>query len=160
MSLKLREARAFAFGFVAGGVLMTLALNFPTSLMDRFFERQVESKAIAAWERQAVGAGYDDCREKPSSCLGKIVEWPVTRRADGTSCWGSNVSQVIRWRNPEQVPNNAGPSYPFTAVARVAGLDPDAIVLVYIGTPSAPYGGTTWKEKFGLSHSVVEGGKP
>jgi hypothetical protein len=158
MKLKAREIRTFLIGFACGGIFMSAMFLSPERLMDRFFERQVESKAIAAWERQAVGAGYDDCREKPSLCLGKIVEWPVTRRPDGTSCWGTNVSQVIRWRNPEQVPNNAGPSYPFTAVARVAGFNPDAVVLVYIGTPSAPFAGTTWKEKFGLSSSIMKGG--
>ncbi len=118
MKPRLPEIRAFLIGFACGGVFMTAAFNFPVRLMDRFFERQVESKAIAAWERQAVGAGYDDCRGKPSLCLGKIVEWPIMRRSDGTSYWGSNASQVIRWRNPEQVPVNATSRDPYSIYSR------------------------------------------
>ncbi|MBI5208845.1 MAG: hypothetical protein HY927_02590 [Elusimicrobia bacterium] len=41
----------------------------------------------------------------------------------------------------------------FEATARVVGLDPEAVVLLYIGTSDAQYGGTTWKAKFGLQSS-------
>jgi hypothetical protein len=153
----IKTVRAFALGFACGAGAALVIAFFPSYLVDKFYERQIESKAIGVWERQAVGASYEECRDKPASCLGRIVEWPVTHLSDGQSFWGGNQSYLIRWRNPQQLPRVPGPNEAFTAVARVVAVERDSMELVYIGTPQAAFGGTTWKEKFGAPKNGNEG---
>jgi hypothetical protein len=148
-----RHARAIISGLALGAAVLLAVELFPSRLLDLFYERQIEAKAIAVWKRQAVDVDYSDCREGPTRCLGKVVAWPVTRLSDSTACWGSRRSEPIRWRNAQQVPYNGGPSNSFEAVARVVGIDPDAVVLLYIGTTDPQFGGTTWGDKFGRRDS-------
>ncbi|MBI3554201.1 MAG: hypothetical protein HY077_17015 [Elusimicrobia bacterium] len=150
-----KTARAFALGFASGAGVALMVAFFPAQLVDRFYERQIESKAVAVWERQAVSVSYEECRQRPSSCLGKIVRWPVGGNGSG-SYWGGTQSSAIRWRNKSQVPRVGSGEGALQAVARVVGIEPDAVVLLYIGTPQAVYGGTTWKEKFGAAKAKDE----
>ncbi len=156
MKRDIKTVRVFALGFAAGAATALAILLFPSHLVDKFYERQIEEKAIAAWERRAAGVDYEGCRDKPDECLGKIVEWPVTNLADGQSYWGSNHTYVIRWLNLQQLPRVPGPNESFTAVARVAAVERGAVVLLYIGTPQAAFSGTTWKENFGAQKGKGE----
>lgn len=158
-----KTLRLLGLTLAIGAAAFLVILGFPRHVLDRFYQHQTEAKAIEVWKRQAVDLDYSDCRETSTKCLDKIVAWPITRLGDGTSYWGTKMSQPIRWRNPKQVPFLPGPNHPFEAVARVVGIDPDAVVLLYIGSTDAQYSGTTSKGNFGYEQGAdhaAEAGPP
>lgn len=152
--MKAPAAKRLARGFFLGGAcalggLLLLQIDV-APLIDRFYEQQVESKAVAVWKHSAVAVSYDQCRADVVSCLGRTVLWPVSHPVLGDSRYQDDASRPLIWRNEAQVPERTVRGHPFQAVARVVAVHPHSIELIYLGTPQAVYGGTTWKGKFGL----------
>ena len=122
----------------------------PSSLVDFFFAQRVEREAMKVWQRRAFPADWARCRLQPDLCLNMIVAWPVTHPARGVSRYGTNGSQPILWLNDEQVPLTTERT-PFTAIGIVKEVTPLGLEMVFLGTPQAVYGGTTWNARFGLT---------
>jgi hypothetical protein len=99
--------------------------------------------------QRAFAADWTRCRLQPDLCVDRIVAWPVTHPAKSVSRYGTEGSQPIIWRNEEEVPFTTD-RWPFTAVAIVKKVTPLGLELLFLGTPSAPHGGTTWAKHFGL----------
>jgi len=148
--LRTRATRAFlaAVAAVFAASLLRSAWE-PGRIVDAFFAQRVEREAMQAWRRRACDADWARCREQPGLCVDQIVLWPVTHPAPGVSRYGTDGSQPILWRNDEQVPRTTE-RFPFTAVAMVKRVGPLGIELIFLGTPEAAYGGTTWRKHFGL----------
>lgn len=141
--------------FLAGSAAVVAAsalrsCSGPTRLIDAFHEQRVESLAMEVWKGRAFPADYARCRLQPDLCLGKIVAWPVTHPAAGVSRFGTDPSSPILWRNDQQVPRTTE-RWPFTAIGTVERVGPLGLEMVFLGTQQAPYGGTTWDGKFGLT---------
>ena len=129
--------------FLAALLLSPLAAAVDAGpLLDHFYERQIEEKALAVWRRQAVPVDYEKCREVPGACLGKIVFWSVS---NSSSSYAANGSEPISWANRAQLPGGGS----FEAVARVVAVKPHEIELLFIGTSEPGMGETTWAQKFG-----------
>lgn len=145
-----KEYRVFIYGLGAGLALALILMSDLSRLLDAFYEQRVENKALAAWSRRATAVSYAQCRRNAASCLNKIVVWPISHLSEGNS-YVENPSQPILWSNESQVPVSSVASRPFLAVAVIHGVHPRSIELVFVGSPAAVHGGTTWKEKFGLN---------
>lgn len=131
--------------FLAALLLSPLAATVDAgSLLDHFYERQIEEKALAVWRRQAAPVDYEKCRAVPGSCLGRVVFWSVS---NSSASYAANGSEPISWANKAQVPGAWGTS--FEAVARVVAVRPHEIELLFIGSSEPGMGETTWTRKFG-----------
>lgn len=136
-------ARGFWLGAaVLAAGLLVLSLDW-AGLVERFHEQRIESLAVDVLRRRAQPVDYDSCRKHPPGCLGKIVAWNVTVTSAAAGYVDAPMRQV-RWLNGPQVPTGR-----YEAVAKIAAVRPDRVELLFLGTPSAPYGGTTWARKFG-----------
>lgn len=159
MKMKIWRKREIIWIILSFGLGMLTALFFKADLasfFELYYEQQVERKVMAVWRNSAAEVSYQECKDRPSSCLNKIVEWPVTNVADGNSYFSGNGFMPIVWRNKEQVPRTMTKAAPFQAVAVVSGVLPDAIELIFVGSSQAPFGGSTWTKKFGLDHPPVD----
>jgi hypothetical protein len=112
----------------------------PSSVVDHFYAQRSERLILKTWMRQAIAVTYDECRKSPQRCVGKVVVW-----TEGDS------REPINWLNSQQVPPVVGKEgRPFTAVGIVKRVLPDAIEMIFLGSPDAAYGGTTLGASFGL----------
>lgn len=145
-----KERRAFILGFAAGAAAILVLKTDLGSVVDSFYEGQVERKALAVWGRRAAKVSYEQCRFNAASCLGKIVIWPITRPAAGASYYEGDPSRPLSWSNEAQVPLSFHRESAFKTVGVVTAVHPASIELVFLGSPETIHGGTTWKAKFGL----------
>lgn len=124
----------------------------PTAVVDSFYERRVYEQSIQTFQRRAVAVDYDGCRQDAVSCLGKIVFWPVFHAVKGDGRYNGDAGKRVVFANEGQVPvvdNRA----PIPVVGMVRAVHPDAVELVFLGSPEAVYGGTTWVKVFGLDRA-------
>ncbi|MBI4677048.1 MAG: hypothetical protein HY748_05640 [Elusimicrobia bacterium] len=143
LPLRVRAARIFLACFAGVcAVLLVIAWWDPGAVVEAFWEERSEQRYLRVWQRQAEEVSWRECRTEPERCPGKIVVWEVARPVRGMTCAAGNCSQRIVWTNEEQVPQTGGRGT-MTAVARVLRVEPEALVLVFLGSPDAPYGGTT-----------------
>ncbi|MBI5882311.1 MAG: hypothetical protein HZB91_04320 [Elusimicrobia bacterium] len=117
-----------------------------SSVVDNFHAQRSERMILDAWRRQAVEATPAECLERPGICTGKVVVWTIAR----------GIPTPIHWLNPDQVPPLRRRGSQFEAVAIVKRVLPDSIEAVFLGSPQAAYGGTTFKSGFGLAHGAQE----
>ncbi|MFA6316567.1 MAG: hypothetical protein WC943_04050 [Elusimicrobiota bacterium] len=138
--------RARAARIVLGGFLALFVGAFVVSAIDgrrvveAFWEERAEQRYLKVWQRQASDVTWKECREQPDLCPGKFVVWEVSRPG-GVTCFEGNCSQRIVWTNEEQVPATHGGG--MIAVARIVAVEPNHLLLVFLGSPQASYGGTT-----------------
>lgn len=140
---RVRAARICLGGMAA--VFLALLLSSwrePARILDSFWEQRAEERFLKVWRRQAFPATWAQCRLQPDLCPGKIVFWEVFHPGKGLSCFEGNCSQPIRWRNEAQVRVTPRGDL-LRAVALVEEVRPEAIELVFLGSPDAHYGGTT-----------------
>lgn len=142
--------RGFLPGFAVGIAVMWALKSDMASVVDAFYEQQVENKVNAVFQRRAADVSYEQCRQNAASCLGKTVVWPVSHPAAGDSRYAGDSSRPIQWSNEKQVPISLVRSDPFPAIAAVKAVHPGSIELVFLGSAAAVYGGTTWTKKFGF----------
>ncbi|MBI5624154.1 MAG: hypothetical protein HY924_10275 [Elusimicrobia bacterium] len=141
--VRARSARLFLAGFflVCAAVFGAAAWD-PGRIVESFWEERAEQRFLSVWQRQASPVTWTECRTQPDLCPGKFVVWEVTRPGWGITCYEGNCSMAISWTNEDQVPG-ASSRGGFTAVAKVMRAEPGSMVLVFLGSPDAPYGGTT-----------------
>ena len=141
-SVRARAARALLISFPLICVAVFLGAYWdPGSLVEAFWEERAEQRYLQVWQRQASDVTWMECRTQPDLCPGKFVVWKVTRPSAGVTCVEGNCARRIVWSNEEQVPGSSADT--MTAVGRVLRVEHDALVLVFLGSPDAPYGGTT-----------------
>jgi hypothetical protein len=131
--------------------LLTIFLRAADSsyLVDHFYARRAERSVLKVWMRQAVNVSYEECKRYPDRCIGQIVVWPE-----------GNSGMPIYWLNGQQVPRVVGKdARPFTAVGIVRRVLPDAIEMVFLGSPDGSVSGTTTGGDFGLLRRKREPGQ-
>lgn len=140
---RVRAARLVLAGFPAVCAAVFLVSWFDGSrVVEAFWEERSEQRYLGVWQRQAEAVTWEACRLQPDLCPGKIVVWEVLRPSKGLTCADGNCSRRVSWTNEDQVPVTPGRGI-MTVVARVHRVEPGSVVLVFLGSPEAPYGGTT-----------------
>ncbi len=133
----------------------TFALRFdPAPFVDSFYERRIYQQSLETFERRAVGARYEECREQLARCLGKGVVWPVVHAVEGDARYEGDPGKPVLFSNLKQVPTNTDERTPFMIVGVVRAVHPRGIELLYVGSPSARFGGTTWVKTFGYEKAA------
>lgn len=124
----------------------------PTRFVDSFYERRVYQQSVAVFQRRAAGLRYEDCAADLGACLGKVVVWPL-EKAGRQWRYEGDASELVVFSNPKQLPDFSG-DRPILMVGLVKAIHPRAVELLYVGSPSARWAGTTWVKAFGLEQSA------
>lgn len=140
---RVKAARALLSGLAAVAVGGMLPFMNCGVIVDNFHRQRAERKILDAWKRQAVPVSCSECRKAPALCKDKIVVWAVANLARGQSHCEGGPAVALIWKNWPQVPVTTPRIGPMKAIAAVTDVRDAGIELVFIGTPDAPFGGTT-----------------